>query len=639
VIIQEAAAVSPARQSHRRQLLHQASILHQQGRTDDAALLYETVLQTEPQNFDYLYRLGLIRLEQHRWVDAEAVFRRAVKIDRHSAEAHHNIAFALTGLNRCEEAIKRYAKALKLRPDFAEAHNNLGHALELLDRAEDALAHYQKAVAIRPDYPEAHNNLGNALRALARSEEAIVHYRKALALNPAYSQAHENLGHAFRALGRREEAIAQFEAACALNPDDARAQNSCGKALQLVGKTEAAIVHFERAVALLPSFADAHNNLGSALREVGKVEEAAGPIARAVDLDPKNGSYYYNLAQSKRFKDDDPTLAHMRQLAQEIDSVSPEHHVPLYFALAKAYADLGDHEHSFHYILKGSNLRRKSSSYNEADVLGRLERIRSVFTAELIREKQGIGEPSCVPVFIVGMPRSGTTLLEQIVASHPKIFGAGELSEIPRLADKLRSPDGARFPETMLSSTREQLRQLGADYVHAVRSMAPAAERISDKLPGNFAHVGLIHLALPNARIIHTRRDLRDTALSCFSILFPPGNLEFTYDLAELGRFCRAYRTLMEHWREVLPCGVMLEVQYEELVDNLEEHARRIVAHCGLEWDDRCLSFHETERPVRTASVTQVRSPIYHSSIGRWRRYERQLQPLLRELAAAPSTS
>jgi hypothetical protein len=225
------------------------------------------------------------------------------------------------------------------------------------------------------------------------------------------------------------------------------------------------------------------------------------------------------------------------------------------------------------------------------------------------------------------LPRSGTTLIEQILASHPQVFGAGELSEMTTLAGRVRGPDGSSLPEAIAAMSAAQLRGLGGDYVRAVSALAPQAARITDKMPGNFALAGLIHLALPNARIIHARRDLRDIAFSCFSMLFARGQA-YSYDLAELGRYCHAYGELMAHWRQVM-ADTILEVQYEEVVADLEGQARRIVAYCGLNWHDACLEFHRTERSVRTASASQVRRPIYTSSVGRWRAHQDRLQPLL----------
>jgi hypothetical protein len=235
------------------------------------------------------------------------------------------------------------------------------------------------------------------------------------------------------------------------------------------------------------------------------------------------------------------------------------------------------------------------------------------------------------------MIRSGTTLVEQILASHPKVHGAGERTDFADLATRNLTAGGvpATFPESFAAMTREQLADLGAQYLHRIQTLAPGAERVIDKMPENFRFAGAIHLALPNARIVHVRRDALDTCLSCFSILFA-GDQPFAYDLGELGRFYSAYEALMEHWRRVLPDGVMLEVQYEELIADTEGQARRIIAHCGLEWDDNCLAFHRNPRPVRTASALQVRQPIYQSSVGRWLAYRDLLQPLLAELNVDP---
>ena len=322
------------------------------------------------------------------------------------------------------------------------------------------------------------------------------------------------------------------------------------------------------------------------------------------------------------------------QLVRNLASVPEYERIDLQFALGKAYEDLKQHERSFRHLLAGNKLKRAQIHYDEAEAMDYMQRIRAVFDAALCRAKAGGGEPAPTPVFIVGMPRSGTTLIEQIIASHPKAVGAGELFDFDNIVQSLTGLNGGAlsFPEVVATMSGEQLRQVGARYLAAVRALAPTAERVADKMPWNFHFPGLIHLALPNARIIHARRDPVDTCLSCFSILFEGAGNPFTYDLGELGRFYRAYDSLMAHWRAVLPPGLMLEVRYEEVVGELEKQARSIIAHCGLEWDDACLAFHATRRPVRTSSVAQVRKPIYHSSVGRWRPYRDQLRPLFEEL-------
>jgi hypothetical protein len=265
-----------------------------------------------------------------------------------------------------------------------------------------------------------------------------------------------------------------------------------------------------------------------------------------------------------------------------------------------------------------------------------LNRTRVVFTSELIRAQQNVGNPSSVPVFIVGMMRSGSTLVEQILASHPQVFGGGELKHFGESVKRIpTTPAGsATFPELVLGMTGQDYRDLGTRYLAEIDRFAPRATHVTDKMLENFLFAGLIHLALPNAPIIHTVRDPVDTCLSCFSKLFAEGQ-NHTYDLAELGRYYRHYQTLMAHWQCVLPPGRILDVYYEDVVADLERQARRIIAHCGLDWDPRCLTFHQTHRSVLTASTAQVRQPIYSNAVGRWRVHREALEQLLAELNIA----
>jgi len=322
----------------------------------------------------------------------------------------------------------------------------------------------------------------------------------------------------------------------------------------------------------------------------------------------------------------------LEQLAEDT-SLSAVDRMHLHFALAKAYDDMDRHAEAFHQWRHGNALKRRQIAYDEAATLGGLDRVRDVFTADLVRTQQSVGHLSSVPVFIIGMPRSGSTLVEQILASHPQMFGSGELKHLPSAVEGIRSVSGAAaiYPELVSGMIAEDFRDLGARYLAEIQRLASAAKYITDKMPGNFIYAGLIHMALPNAIVIHTIRDPVDTCLSCFSKLFNDEQ-NHTYDLAELGRYYRHYRAVMAHWHRVLPTGRILDVCYEDVVADLEGQARRLIAHCGLDWDPRCLAFHKTERPIRTASAVQVRQPIYDSAIGRWRAYEPFLAPLLAEL-------
>jgi tetratricopeptide (TPR) repeat protein len=364
-----------------------------------------------------------------------------------------------------------------------------------------------------------------------------------------------------------------------------------------------------------PDYGRAHNLAGLMLVERGDLAGATRCYRRALACE-RDPAYYANLADLVRFRPGDGEIAAMERLAAEPAAPDDEARIPLHFALGKAYEDCGEEERAFQNYLEGNRRKRRSLAYDETGVLAAMARSEQAFSAEILARHQGEGDPSEVPVFILGMPRSGSTLIEQILASHPQVHGGDERPDFPELLEALGDRDW---------------HALGAAYVARSRALAPGAARITDKLPGNFRHAGAIHLALPNARIIHSRRDPGDTCLSCFTKLFR-GEQAYTYDLGELGRYYRAYARLMAHWRAVLPASVFLEVDYERLVADPETQTRRLLAHCGLDWHPACLDFHQTRRAVRTASAAQVRQPLYRRSVGRWRRYEALLAPLLAEL-------
>jgi tetratricopeptide (TPR) repeat protein len=533
-----------------------------------------------------------------------------------------------------EEAIGLFHKAVDLAPDSAEARAGLANSLLAQGHLDEAAAAYREALAIDPDLAEANYGLAVALQGLKRFEEAIVHHERAIAIDPEYAEANYALAGALQALNRHAQAIPFFEKALSIDPDYAEANYGLAIALQALNRQDEAIQFYEKALGVAPDFAYAHNNLGRALQDLGRLEEARLAMERAIALAPRKVAFYLNLFDVKKVTAEDRHFAALQALAKDHASLAAEERIDLHFAMGKALAQVGDERHAFDHLLKGSSLKRKEITYDEAGTLRVLDRTRAVFTAELLRSKQGEGDPSQLPVFIVGMPRSGSSLVEQILASHPKVFGAGERLDLRDALNNFgeASEISLPFPERFLVVTGEELRRLGADYLNRLKTALPAPpgdwQRITDKMLANFRLAGLIHLALPNARIVHTCRDAVDTCLSCFSILFN-ADQPFTYDLGELGRYYHAYSLLMEHWRSVLPEDVMLNVHYEDLVSDFEGQVRRIVAHCGLEWDDACLAYHKTARPVKTASAAQVRQPIYRSSVGRWRPDADLLKPLL----------
>jgi Flp pilus assembly protein TadD len=522
------------------------------------------------------------------------------------------------------------SKADKLSVIFAKAL-----ARHRAGRIAEAITLYKHVLSFRPNLAEPHNNLGVALASLGKLHEAAVEYRRAIELNPNHAEAHANLGHCFRDLGMYEASEQSFRRAILMGPENVEAYSGLGIVLMDLERPAEAEATFRQAIALKPDYPRAHNNLGLALKEGGRIDEAGRSFEQAIRLAPRNASYYDNLGAVRPFVVGDEYVTALEALKKNATPLPNTDRMHLHFALAKAYGDTARSESAFEELLAANSLKRQQISYDEATMLACMERTRELFTADFVRTCPDAGDPSSIPVFIVGMPRSGTTLIEQVLASHPEVFGAGELNLFEQSVDTVGKmlPCPSSFPEMVRDMSTEHFRLLGASYLTRLVQRAPGALRIIDKMPANFMFVGLIHLVLPNAIIIHAVRDPVDTCVSCFSTHFTRGQMQ-TYDLAELGRYYRHYRNLMMHWRRVLPPGRIIEVRYEDLVADLEGVARPLIECCGLKWNARCLDFHRTERTIRTASAVQVRRPVYQSSVGRWRKYEALLGPLLAELEA-----
>jgi Flp pilus assembly protein TadD len=485
-------------------------------------------------------------MSAHALFDVQNLFQDALR--------HH-----LAG--RIEDAVSRYKRTLYFRPDYADAHNNLGVALAAQGRFDEAIMRYRRALLLQPASADAHVNLGAALAAQGRFIDGITHYRHALALNPAHSGAHYNLAIALEARGHSEEAVTHYRRAIALHPANADAHNNLGNALAAKGDRLAAVNHYTSAISVNPGHAEAHNNLANMLREEGRFDEALAHYDRAIESCPTHAQAHFHRAELKA------DLAALQALASRKDL--PAKDVPfIHFGLAKALEDRGDYKRAFAHLRLGNESKRKQIHYDEASAIRRFEEIAAAFDRSLFDRFQGSGDPSAVPVFVVGMPRSGSTLVEQILASHPQIHGAGELTY-------------PEFPESIASLDGPALRRLAECYLSRLPKVAHS--RIVDKLPENFLRIGLIRLILPNAKIIHTVRNPLGACLSCYSTLFASGQ-HFSYDLAELGRYYSRYAALMSHWRSVLPAEAILDVSYENVVGDLESQARRLIEYCGVPW-------------------------------------------------------
>lgn len=557
--------------------------------------------------------------------------RQLVRVDRDNSRAHATLGLLLEEANQREPALEAYRQALELRPDDAEIRYNLANILRDMGQLERAVEAYRQAIRHRSDWAEAYNNLGNVLRKLGRPEEAVEALERAAALRPSIALVLNNLANALLDTGRYGDAEAALRRALELEPRYPECYNNLGRVLRSLHRPYEAERAWRYALELRPEMAEARYNLGNILHELGRIEDAEASYRQCLEHWPNAARLHHYLALSKRFVENDPDLDRIEALLQRAGDLPDEESLELHYAAAKAYTDIGsDPARAFEHLATGARLKRGLLNYDVAADEALFERIAQHFSSAWIRDAAEYGEDTETPIFIVGMPRSGTSLVEQILATHGEVDARGELPDLERhLIDAARA-DGAELGDWLVDASPEALAAVGRSYRESVIDSADGVSRVTDKMPGNFRFAGVIAAGLPGAHIVHVQRDPADTCFACFRQLFV--GLDFTYDLRELGRYYQAYAELMEHWRRVLPEGRLLEVQYEELVGEPEREIRRLLDFCGLEWDPACLEFHRTERAVQTASADQVRQPLYTSSIGRWRKYREQLAPLLEEL-------
>lgn len=486
------------------------------------------------------------------------------------------------------EAMNLYQDLVKLKPRHADALNNLGATLCKLGHYQEAEGYFRQAIEIRPTYPEAHSNLGNVRRWKGYFTQSEVSLRRALKLKPAYVDARNNLGLTLIVQGRLSDAKANFEKVLKVAPRHAGALHGMGQVAQMEGR-------FDQAVSL---------------------------FKRALEVDPNMPGAYAALAGMRKMTSADGAWL---ERAEEIaaSGIAPVEEADVRFAIGKYCDDVGDFKRAFQSYKRANELLRAIAENYERDVRSRfVDDLIGAYSRDTIAQVGNGISASKQPIFVLGMPRSGTSLTEQIIASHPDVKGAGEVAF---WSDALREHE-TDLRQGLLG---EPIRKKLADaYLRALVGDSGDAPRIVDKTPVNADYLGVIHSVFPNARIIYMQRDPIDTCLSCYFQQLSPGH-NFTMDLSDLAHYYRQHERLMAHWRAVLPPGSILAVPYEELVADQETWTRKILDFVNLEWDERCLDFHKTERDVATASYWQVRQRIYHSSVERWRNYEKFIGPLM----------
>ena len=601
-----------------------------------------------------------------RLVEAKSLFKQLCELDAADAEAWHTLGIVSGQLGHIDEAEAACRRAIAINPAFAQAHCDLGNALFYKGRLDEAVSSYREALRLAPDNTVALNNLGNVLSDLQRLDEAAAIYEEALRLRPS-AMTFYNYGNVLLRQQRLDVAAAKFREALRLQPDFAEAYNNLGIAYRHMAYHDKAASSFKRAVDIRQDYADPYANLGTVLMELGRLDEALDCYRRALSIDPGNvkaavgeariyaaqGDFdraYSRLkplleadketsvvalafaALCRRIGRCDDAVAMMERLLERT-APSPDvyERISLHFELGRVLDASAEYDRAFAHYRKGNEL--KAHPFDPEQYARYIDGIISTYNAEFMARAPRAANASQRPVFIVGVPRSGTSLVEQILASHPQVYGAGELEEITRIDASLMARFGTDAPspqyETVL--TQETCDALSLRYLDRLAEISHDAPRVTDKMPANYLHLGLINLLFPKARVIHCVRDPLDTCLSCYFQQFSASNF-YAYDLRHLGAYYRQYQRLMRHWEGVLDIAVM-KVSYEELVADLEGVSRAMLEFCGLAWDERCLHFYDTKRVVATASQDQVRQPLYRQSVGRWKNYESYLGPLKEALA------
>ncbi len=644
-------------------------IAHQAGDTELGARYVEQALASDAGDPQYACNLGEMYRRLGQLDKAVSHGKQAVAQAPDMAVGHANLGVAYYELGDLDKAEACQRAALALAPTLVTALNNLGSIRRDRNDPEGALAHYRAVLKLDPHNLESANNLGSVLTENEQPHEALRVLLPLVKRRPDYAEAHCNVANAFLALERFDKAAFGFRRTLALNPDNDKAHLGLARVLQERRDLDGALQAAKRALALAKNKAQPYSVLGGIYMEQGFADKAKACFDAAIAYDPDLAPPYLGrgqlllengdlagakaaflharslgegkdgggigaqlaLVNADKVRDGDADMADLVAEARKLPDLPDSKAIPLLFALGKCYDDTKQYDLAFEHYARGCERQRKRVSYSadHTDLVG--QNIREFFSKETLERLRDGGCASDLPIFVLGMPRSGTTLTETILASHSQVFGAGELDDLLRLASRGHADSDAGYPLSLQGITAHDLARLGERYVAGLQARSPHSPRITDKMPANFQVLGLIHLMLPNAKIIHVRRNAVDTCLSCFTRLFNKSQ-HHSYDLRELGRYYRNYARLMDHWRAVLPAGAFHEVQYEDLIADQEGQARKLLDYCGLNWEDACLDFHKTERSVRTASITQVRQPIYRTSVERWRNYERHLGPLLEEL-------
>lgn len=627
-----------------------------------AEKLCREAVERNPKDVNMSGLLGAVLIKRRRLDEAEQVLKQTIALAPTFAKAHEDLGYALLEQERYEEAVEVLQKAARLDPKLDAAHFNLGKALASTGRGKEADAAFEASFELSPErkklalaakhhqegriedaeqlYRQVLNNNPrnvDALRMLAmvaatakRYDDAERLLRKAVGIAPDFLTAVVDLGRVLKEQDRFEEAIDCFKNAIAINPNNPHTHFLLASAYSPAALNHEAAREYRRALDLAPEHPGALLGLGNALKTIGKQDEAIKAYRDCIRVRPDNGEIYWSLANLKTYRFSNEQIAEMAARVDNPEGLTEQSEVNFLFALGKAHDDRQDYDKAWRYYERGNGKQRMLAQYDPVQTETINDAIVEVFDKALLEEKAGKGCPDRAPIFVLGLPRSGSTLVEQILASHSQVEGTSELPYLGRVAMSLNRnrADGVNYPEAVRELEAAHLTALGEDYTnYAQLHRTEGKPFFIDKMPNNFPTIGFLNLILPQAKIIDARRHPLDACVGNFRQHYAKGQT-FSYDLTDLGEYCLQYLRMMDHWHQALP-GRILTVQYEEMVTDFENQARRLLDYCELPWEEACGRFYETERPVRTASSEQVRQPIYTGALNFWRNYERHLDELI----------
>ena len=604
---------------------------YQAGEIKEASRLLEKILRKKSNDIEACIILGSLYVDNELYSKAVPLLRRAVNSKPDNIIAKGNLAVALQNTNQLKEAINLFENLSISHPDDANVWFNLALSYAEIDKDDTRIRKcYQRVLQNDPKHTGALINLGKIYKDdnfFIDSEELL---QKAINIDPTNPVAYFNLAELYSKFGEHNEAIEQYKKCIAYGMEIDQVYVKIGKVHEALRNYDAAQKSYQEIDKLPGAQPVACLNQGILQKLLGDFQRATELLRNAIEHDHSFSTAYFNLSdlQALELKDIEKISSLLTKDITDNDKIR------LYFALFNYHNANKDYGNAFVNLQKGCELKRRSQAYDINNEANDLSAVKNFFTTDRIKSLQPNKQRDLTPVFILGMPRSGTSLVEQILASHPEVYGAGELGYIKNIIDKhlrtVENPDA--YPSALQNITTDVIQKMGDEYLARLRKMNKDRMFITDKLPHNFLYIGFIKTILPNARIIHCKRNPMDTCWSVYTHLFD-GKHSYSYQLDELARHYKLYKDIMNHWHSILP-GQVYDISYEDLISDPESNIQQLLSACGLEWDHACLDFHKNKRGVATASATQVRKPINKSAVKRWAPYEDKLTPLISGLSS-----